>query len=132
MSRNPVVPTGCASLILGVFAACLSVFTGVTSVRETGSEGHDRFDLVAPGTYAVRVESTILTRNPFTLVLLDPVTVEGERRDLEPLLQDGVYRIARELLRNAFRQAQAGGCAGHWGCWVCGNGQAAGGQGSGR
>jgi signal transduction histidine kinase len=36
------------------------------------------------------------------------VTVEGERRDLEPLLQDEVYRIARELLRNAFRHAQAG------------------------
>ena len=36
------------------------------------------------------------------------VTVEGERRDLEPLLQDEIYRIARELLRNAFRHAQAG------------------------
>ena len=35
------------------------------------------------------------------------VTVEGERRDLQPLLQDEVYRIARELLRNAFRHAQA-------------------------
>ena len=36
------------------------------------------------------------------------VTVEGGRRDLEPLLQDEVYRIARELLRNAVRHAQAG------------------------
>jgi len=36
------------------------------------------------------------------------LTVEGERRDLKPLLQDEVYRIARELLRNAFRHAQAG------------------------
>jgi signal transduction histidine kinase/ligand-binding sensor domain-containing protein len=36
------------------------------------------------------------------------VTVEGERRDLEPLLQDELYRIARELLRNAVRHAQAG------------------------
>jgi signal transduction histidine kinase len=36
------------------------------------------------------------------------LTMEGERRDLEPLLQDEVYRIARELLRNAFRHAQAG------------------------
>ena len=35
------------------------------------------------------------------------VTVEGERRDLAPLIQDEVYRIARELLRNAFRHAQA-------------------------
>jgi signal transduction histidine kinase/ligand-binding sensor domain-containing protein len=36
------------------------------------------------------------------------VTVEGTRQDLQPLLQDEVYRIARELLRNAFRHAQAG------------------------
>jgi len=36
------------------------------------------------------------------------LTVEGEPRDLEPQLQDEVYRIARELLRNAFRHAHAG------------------------
>jgi signal transduction histidine kinase len=36
------------------------------------------------------------------------VTVEGEQQDLKPLLQDEVYRIARELLRNACRHAQAG------------------------
>ncbi len=35
------------------------------------------------------------------------VTVEGERQTLSPILQDEVYRIARELLRNAFRHAQA-------------------------
>jgi signal transduction histidine kinase/ligand-binding sensor domain-containing protein len=33
--------------------------------------------------------------------------VEGERQPLEPLLQDEVSRIARELLRNAFRHSQA-------------------------
>jgi signal transduction histidine kinase len=36
------------------------------------------------------------------------VTVEGARRPLAPLIQDEVYRIARELLRNAFQHAQAG------------------------
>jgi signal transduction histidine kinase len=36
------------------------------------------------------------------------VTVEGARRDVAPLIQDEVYRIARELLRNAFNHAQAG------------------------
>jgi len=35
------------------------------------------------------------------------VTVEGERHDLAPILQDEVYRIAREALRNAFRHARA-------------------------
>jgi signal transduction histidine kinase len=33
--------------------------------------------------------------------------VEGERRELSPILQDEVYRIAREVLRNAFRHAHA-------------------------
>lgn len=36
------------------------------------------------------------------------VTVEGETQNPEPLLQDEVYRVARELLRNAFRHAEAG------------------------
>ena len=35
------------------------------------------------------------------------VAVEGERQDLDPIIQDEAYRIARELLRNAFRHTQA-------------------------
>jgi signal transduction histidine kinase len=35
------------------------------------------------------------------------VIVEGERRRLSPILQEGVYWIARELLRNAFQHASA-------------------------
>jgi signal transduction histidine kinase/ligand-binding sensor domain-containing protein len=35
------------------------------------------------------------------------VQVEGAPRDLAPLLQDDVYRIAGEALRNAFRHAEA-------------------------
>jgi signal transduction histidine kinase len=35
------------------------------------------------------------------------ITVEGERQALSPILQDEVYRIAREVLRNAFRHAHA-------------------------
>jgi ligand-binding sensor domain-containing protein/signal transduction histidine kinase len=35
------------------------------------------------------------------------VTVEGARQPLSPLLQDEVYRIAREILRNAFHHAHA-------------------------
>ena len=35
------------------------------------------------------------------------VTVEGARRTLAPILQDEVYRIAREVLRNAFMHANA-------------------------
>ena len=35
------------------------------------------------------------------------VTVEGESRNLHPILRDEIYRIAGEALRNAFRHAQA-------------------------
>jgi signal transduction histidine kinase len=35
------------------------------------------------------------------------LTVEGESRDLHPILRDEIYRIAGESLRNAFRHAQA-------------------------
>jgi signal transduction histidine kinase len=35
------------------------------------------------------------------------VLVEGKQRDLDPLLRDEIYRIAREALRNAFHHAKA-------------------------
>jgi signal transduction histidine kinase len=35
------------------------------------------------------------------------VSVEGNPRDLHPILRDDIYRIAREALRNAFLHAQA-------------------------
>ena len=35
------------------------------------------------------------------------VTVEGEARDLHPILRDEIYRIAAEALRNVFHHAQA-------------------------
>jgi signal transduction histidine kinase len=33
--------------------------------------------------------------------------VEGKQRELNPILRDEIYRIAREALRNAFRHARA-------------------------
>src|SRR5262245_22454337 len=35
------------------------------------------------------------------------LTVEGQQRVLAPIIQDEVYRIVREVLRNAFRHSQA-------------------------
>ena len=35
------------------------------------------------------------------------VAVEGESRNLHPILRDEVYKIAAEAMRNAFRHAQA-------------------------
>jgi signal transduction histidine kinase len=36
------------------------------------------------------------------------VAVEGETRDLHPIVRDEIYKIAAEALRNAFRHARAG------------------------
>ena len=36
------------------------------------------------------------------------VAVEGQARDLRPMVRDEIYKIAAESLRNAFRHAQAG------------------------
>ena len=36
------------------------------------------------------------------------VDVEGQARDLHPIVRDEIYKIAAEALRNAFRHAQAG------------------------
>src|SRR5262249_11707689 len=36
------------------------------------------------------------------------VVVEGQSRDLHPILRDDIYKIAAEALRNAFRHADAG------------------------
>ena len=36
------------------------------------------------------------------------VAVEGQARDLHPILRDEIYKIAAEALRNAFRHAHAG------------------------
>ncbi len=35
------------------------------------------------------------------------VLLEGKQRELNPMLRDEIYRIAREALRNAFRHAKA-------------------------
>ena len=35
------------------------------------------------------------------------MAVEGRRQTLSPVIHDEIYRIARELLRNAFRHAHA-------------------------
>jgi len=35
------------------------------------------------------------------------VAVEGESRDLHPIIRDEIYKIAAEALRNVFRHAQA-------------------------
>jgi signal transduction histidine kinase len=51
---------------------------------------------------ALAADSSAPTRPDFA------VAVEGETRDLHPIVRDEIYKIAAEALRNAFRHAQAG------------------------
>jgi ligand-binding sensor domain-containing protein/signal transduction histidine kinase len=60
---------------------------------------------LAKALWSIGDEFATLTGNQDTPPL--EVLVEGETRNLYPLLRDEVYRIAGEALRNAFRHAQA-------------------------
>ena len=50
---------------------------------------------------ALASDATALKRPDFS------VAVEGETRDLHPIVRDEIYKIAAEALRNAFRHADA-------------------------
>lgn len=49
----------------------------------------------------------LAVQNGNSLVPCVRVLVEGKQRELNPVLRDEIYRIAREALRNAFRHARA-------------------------
>ncbi len=66
-----------------------------------GLESHIERLLTAAGKELARASSAAADRPLFH------VSVEGARQPLSPLLQDEVYRIAREILRNAFHHARA-------------------------
>src|SRR5690606_17362217 len=48
-----------------------------------------------------------LTNGPETGSATFRMSVEGVPRDLNPIVRDDIYRVAREALRNAFRHAHA-------------------------
>ena len=60
---------------------------------------------LAPALDAIGEELAADPANPGTAAFR--VTVEGEPRNLHPILRDEIFRIAAEALRNAFRHAQA-------------------------
>ena len=93
------------SLDSAISTAARAVAEGRDAIQNLRAEPAGECDLVqlltAAGQDLAQSEETAGNPPIFSL------TVEGERRDLDPLVQDEVYKVARELLRNAFRHAQA-------------------------
>jgi signal transduction histidine kinase len=89
--------------------------SGIDQAAEALAEGRDAVQglrsSVGPATDLASLMSAIgeeLAANRTDRQTIDlRVQVEGTPRDLGPLTQDEVYRIAREALRNAYRHAHA-------------------------
>jgi signal transduction histidine kinase/ligand-binding sensor domain-containing protein len=75
------------------------------AIRDLRSESCMDSDLVQLLTSAA--EELAALEAPIRIVPTFRVTEEGERQDLAPILQNEIYRVAREVLRNAFRHAEA-------------------------
>jgi signal transduction histidine kinase len=75
------------------------------AIQELRAESANQRDLAESLTATGQELAT--SKNARQGVPILDVVVEGERRELSPILQDEVYRIAREVLRNAFRHAHA-------------------------
>ncbi len=73
----------------------------VQGLRDSTVQGNDLTLAISTVGEELATESTNDRRTAFR------VAVEGESRNLHPILRDEVYRIAAEALRNAFRHAQA-------------------------
>jgi signal transduction histidine kinase/ligand-binding sensor domain-containing protein len=75
------------------------------AIRDLRSEQCRDSDLVELLTSTAEELATLEAAN--RVVPTFRATEEGQRQDLAPILQNEVYRIAREVLRNAFRHAEA-------------------------
>jgi signal transduction histidine kinase/ligand-binding sensor domain-containing protein len=73
----------------------------VQGLRASTVEGNDL--ALAISTLGEELKNSSGNHRPATF----RVAVEGQARDLHPILRDEIYKIAAEALRNAFRHAQA-------------------------
>jgi len=73
----------------------------VQGLRDSTVQGNDL--ALAISTLGEELATDSATHRPVTF----RVAVEGEARNLHPILRDDVYKIAAEALRNAFRHAEA-------------------------
>jgi signal transduction histidine kinase len=76
----------------------------ITDIRTSTSASHDLAGSITALMTTLNEELAAGDRGSVTFRVL----VEGAPRIVRPSLQDEIYRIARESLRNAFRHAQAG------------------------
>ena len=85
--------------------AAKAITEGRNAVQGLRSSTLERNDLAM----AIRTLGDELASDPSAPQPPDfSVAVEGETRDLHPIVRDEIYKIAAEALRNAFRHAQAG------------------------
>ena len=88
----------------------------ITTAEQAISEGRDAIQGLRPAPAAQSDLAHLLTvigqelagsQDPGRVSPNFSVTVEGARQTLSPILQDEIYRIAREVIGNAFRHANA-------------------------
>ena len=85
--------------------AAKAITEGRDAVQGLRASTVERNDLaVAIRTLGDELATDATSHKPSTFT----VEVEGESRDLHPILRDEIYKIAAEALRNAFRHAHAG------------------------
>jgi len=90
--------------------------SAITRADEAIAEGRDAIQNLRLGSSHSRLEDLITAagqelrdaRDGNVSSAVFQVIMEGQPRTLSPLLQDEIYRIAREVLRNAFQHAAAG------------------------
>jgi ligand-binding sensor domain-containing protein/signal transduction histidine kinase len=81
-----------------------AITEGRDAVQELRASTVERNDLaLAVSTLGAELENDSRNHRPATF----RVSVEGQARDLHPILRDEIYKIAAEALRNAFHHAQA-------------------------
>ena len=75
------------------------------AIKDLRSESAEQRDLAELLTATCKELTTVHGKNGDAPAFR--VVVEGERHNLAPVLQEEIYRIAREVLRNAFQHASA-------------------------
>jgi signal transduction histidine kinase len=102
LSERPA--DGKATLDSAIQQAAKAITEGRDAVQGLRASTVERHDLAM----AIRTLGDEFAADPTPSPPFLTVGVEGEPRDLHPIIRDEIYKIAAEALRNAFRHAQAG------------------------
>jgi ligand-binding sensor domain-containing protein/signal transduction histidine kinase len=102
LSERPA--DGKATLDSAIQQAAKAITEGRHAVQGLRASTVERNDLAT----AIRTLGDEFATDPKSSTPFFTVGVEGEPRDLHPIIRDEIYKIAAEALRNAFRHAQAG------------------------